>query len=394
MRENIVELLSQLVKMPSPYFHEEDIMKFTYEWFRNKDIDVTFHRYEENKITNFSGRNVIARIKGKGKGQRILLNGHLDSVNVCNGWTKNPFEPFIDGEKLYGLGALDMKSGCAAMMIAVSYFKDEVKDFNGEIIMHIVSDEEGPYGLGTYNLIRDGYLKNIDAAIVTEPSSAFTGKTFPCLCLGARGGYNYSVNVKGKSAHAATPELGINALEDASKIMLQILNSELNYDDKLGKGSICITNMNGGGDICSVADTAQFTVFRHIIRGEDKDYIEKEFKAALQKANIKSEANLQFREDPYEGDGGYKPYIVDEDNYYTESLMKSIQEVTGKKTQIEYFSSIGDFNNIASCGIPTFVFGPDGGNFHSPDEYVLIDSVVLTSKVIYDFLLRVLANKK
>jgi len=71
--------------------------------------------------------------------------------------------------------------------------------------------------------------------------------------------------------------------------------------------------------------------------------------------------------------------------------IKSIKSVTGTEPEIAYFSSIGDFNYIGSrLNIPTFVFGPDGERYHSYDEYVRINTVVDTTNVIYDYMVRIL----
>ena len=383
----VVELLSNLIKIHSPYFHEEKIMDYVLKWLEENGIECSLHKYEEKAITGFSGLNIVGRIKGKTKGPKVLLNGHLDTVNICEGWLTKPLEPKIIDEKLFGLGALDMKSGVAALLLVLKEINEIKDNLKGEIIFSFVSDEEGPYGLGTNNIIDDKMINDADVAIVTEPSSGFTKKSFPCVCLGARGGYNYTVNFYGKSAHAANPEEGINAVSDASRVALNLEKTELMEDEKLGKGSICIVDFKGGHDVCSVPDTASFTVFRHIVRGESKDTIIKEVEEAIKKSNIKSEYEINIRKAPSEEYEGFQPYTVDEDNKYTKKFLESVKTVTGKNAEISYFSSIGDFNFIASrLGIPTFVFGPDGKNYHTHDEHVIIPTVVKTAEVIYNFI--------
>jgi len=393
-RENVIELLTNLVKMYSPYFREEKIMDYAYNWFKERSLPAEYHKYYENKVTNYKGTNVIGRIKGKGKGPVVLLNGHLDTVEICEGWTKDPLGAEIEGDKLYGVGALDMKSGVTAIMLAVEAFANTVENFNGEILYTLVSDEEGPYGLGTDALILDGVTDNADVAIVPEPSSGFTRKKFPCLCLGARGGWNYTVSFTGKSAHAANPEYGISAIVDASKVLMELKKTELKTDEKLGRGSICAIKIDGGGAACCVADKASFTVFRHVVRGEDGDYLRKEVEDAVKRANIHSKVEISFRDAPHPENGGFEPYIVSEDNPYTKKLQNSILSVTNKEGEIAYFSSIGDFNYLGSrAKLPTYVFGTDGENYHTADEYVLIDSVVKTTEVIYDFLVKMLVSE-
>ena len=114
------------------------------------------------------------------------MNGHLDTVPECKGWTA-PVSGEKRGDRLYGLGALDMKSGCASLMTALAHFKKDHPVFRGKIKAALVSVEEGPFGLGTNALIEDGLLDDVDFCIVTEPSAGFTSRPFPTLCLGARG---------------------------------------------------------------------------------------------------------------------------------------------------------------------------------------------------------------
>ena len=140
-------------------------MKYAYDWLKNNNIPVEYHRYVEKKITKFKGINLVGSIKGKEEGLKILLNGHLDTVTLSQGWTKDPFKATIEGDRLYGLGALDMKGGSAAIMLALKAFLQNVKDFKGEIVYTLVSDEEGPYGLGTDATILDGITEDIDLSI-------------------------------------------------------------------------------------------------------------------------------------------------------------------------------------------------------------------------------------
>lgn len=390
-RERVEKLLSQLIEIYSPYFEEEKVIEFAYDWLNHREIPVEYHRYHEDKVYDYKGVNVIGRIKGKEEGPVVLLNGHLDTVQLCEGWTKDPLKATIEGDKLYGLGANDMKAGCAAIMIAVEAFIKTVDKFKGEIIYTLVSDEEGPYGLGTDALIMDGITDNVDVAIVTEPSSGFTNTPFPCVCLGARGGFSYTVEFLGKSAHAANPELGINAISDASKVLLELERSELIEDEKLGKGSIAVIGIEGGGASCSVAEKASFSVFRHTVPGETREYIMNEIREAIERANVKSKVTIKLREGTHPENAIFEPYTVSEDDHYTKLLTESINNITGKDPEIRYFQSMGDFNYLgARVNVPTFVFGPHGGNYHTADEYVYIDTVVHTAKVVYDFLVRTL----
>ncbi len=391
-RKESLDLLKKLISIKSNYFHEKEIMEYCYEWFKNNDMDISYHNYTDNKVTNFSGINIIGEIKGNEDGPVLLINGHLDTVEECAGWSKNPYIPFEKEGKLYGLGALDMKSGCAAAMLAIREFKRNVKSFKGKIIYSFVSDEEGPYGLGTNFLLNDGLMNESNIAIVTEPSSGFLHMKEPVICLGARGGYGYSIKIHGKSSHAATPENGINAVDEAGKLIVELSKTISICDEKLGHSSHCVIGIEGGGAACSVPDNAEIKIFRHIVRGESKDTIVKEIDEAAKRCELKGEYEIMFREAPLKNADGFMPYVVDEKLLEIEILKDSIKKITSKEAKIKYFSSIGDFNSIASkLNIPVIIYGASGDNFHGSDEAVDIKSFYETIEVLYDFLVKYLA---
>ena len=385
-KAEITALLKQLVEIRSEYFEEDEIMAFAQDWLQKQQIPASIFTYEEKAVTGFKGKDVIAEIDGGGKGPTICLNGHLDTVKLCSGWTKNPYGE-SEGEKFYGVGALDMKSGCAALMVALARFTRQHPKFNGKIKLSLVSVEEGPYGMGTNALIESGYLDDVDFSIITEPSAGFTGKPFPDLCLGARGGYGLEVEFFGKSAHAASPEKGCSALVDAAKVVAELENIDYVEDPYLGKGTCCVVAINSDGGACSVPDFASIKLFWHIVTGENPDTIVREIDKAVQRAQIKSQYKIKFREAPSEESKGFLPYTVDRDEPMVVSFMDSVKAVTGKEPTISYFNSIGDFCYLGTrLHAPAVIFGADGKNYHSEDEYVLLDSVQQTAQTVYHFL--------
>lgn len=385
-KQETTKLLQDLVSIDSQYFNEHEIMEFAKGWLKDNDLDAEIHKYAEDKVTGFHGENVFLEIDGGKPGPVICLNGHLDSVHMVNNWSKNPYGE-IEGDKLYGMGALDMKSGCASLMMATKEFAAKHKAFNGKIKLSLVSVEEGPFGLGTNALIEDGYLDDVDFSIVTEPSAGFTGKPFPDLCLGARGGYGLDVEFYGKAAHAASPENGNSALVDAAKVVAELENVDYTEDPHLGKGTCCVVSMNSDGGACSVPDFASIKIFWHIVVGESPETITAEIEKAVKRANIKSEYKIKFREAPSEDSKGFMPYIVEENHPMVETFINSINQVTGKKPSISYFNSIGDFCYLGTrLNAPVVIFGAEGENYHSRDEYASLESVYKTAEVINDFL--------
>jgi len=384
-REEMVELLRDLVRIKSPFFEEAKIISFLNDRLSsNNRLQTELHCYEEKKITGFKGENLIVRLPGKGGSPRLLLNGHVDTVPLCDGWSIDPYAGIEKDGRLYGLGALDMKSGVAICVILLEVLAAAGLELNGEIIFTAVSDEEGPFGLGTHYTILDGLINDCDYAVITEPSGPFAPgeERFPCVALGSRGTAVYFVRLKGKSAHGANPEKGINAVEDAARMITALTEKlDLGYHPLLGSGTMCITNLRGGEKYLLVPEEASFTIYRHTVEG-DADRALQEVKAIVDALNLKSEVEIKLRDLPHP-DAFFLPWTVDENTPLVRSLKKSSREVLGKELQTTYFRSESDANHIASrLKIPTVLFGADGANYHAADEYVEIDTMVDAARVL------------
>ncbi len=386
-QKEVLELVKRLVAIKSPYFEEDEIMEFVEGWFQKNGMDARIHEYHEEKVTGFKGKNVILELQGGRPGPAICLNGHLDTVKLCSGWTVDPYKGYVDGDRIYGVGALDMKSGCAATMLALKAFKENHPDFRGRIIAAYVSAEEGPYGMGTNALIEEGYLEGVNFSIVTEPSAGFVGNAFPTVCMGARGGYGLEIEFFGKSAHAALPKNGKSAALDAAKVICELENVDYAADEHLGTGDACVVAIESDGGACSVPDYAKVRLFWHIVVGESEETIRKEIEKAIERANIQCDYRINFREAPSEGSKGFLPYTVKEKDPFVASFIDSVASVSGTEPYKAYFQSIGDFNYLGSrLNAPVVIFGAEGENFHSYNEYATLSSIVKTAEVIYDFL--------
>ena len=280
-KDEVTRLTQKLVTFQSPYFEEEAIMEYVREWFHENGLPAKIHPYHEEKVTGHKGKNIVLELEGDQEGPVICINGHLDTVKLCDGWTRDPYAGVIEGDRLYGVGALDMKAGCAAAMVALKEFYKLGNAFKGKIIATFVSVEEGPYGMGTNALIEEGLLDKVDISIVTEPSSGFTAIPFPVVCLGARGGYGLEVEFFGKSAHAALPNEGISAALDAAKFVQEMENIEYRVDEHLGPGVACVVAIQSDGGACSVPDRAVVKLFWHIVLGENEDTIRVEIEKTI-----------------------------------------------------------------------------------------------------------------
>ena len=121
-RKTAEELLRQLVSIPSPYFHEDEVMDFVLGWLQAAGLPAQLHTFYEGRETHFHGRNVHGCLDSGKPGPVIYLNGHLDTVQLCEGWTRPPYEGVVEDGRMYGVGALDMKGGDAAILLALQAF--------------------------------------------------------------------------------------------------------------------------------------------------------------------------------------------------------------------------------------------------------------------------------
>ncbi len=383
--EDMVKLLRELVSIKSPFFEEAEII----DYLRGRlsyynRLEAKIHRYEEPKITGFKGENLIVRLQGTGGGPNLLINGHVDTVPLCDGWTVDPYEGVVKDGKLYGLGALDMKAGIVSSVFLLEALVEAGIELKGDIVFTAVSDEEGPYGLGTHFTIMDGITDGCDMCIIPEPSGPFApgSEKFPCVALGSRGTAVYYVKVKGKSAHGATPEKGINAVEDAARIINAVSdNLDLGEHPLLGKGTMCITNLKGGEKYLLVPEEASFTIYRHTVEG-DADQALREVTEIVDSLDLESEVDIKLRDLPHP-DAYFLPWTIKEDTPLVQSLKQGSRDLLGKEMQTTYFRSESDANHIAPrLKIPTVLFGADGANFHAADEYVEIDTMVDSTRIM------------
>lgn len=384
---DVISLLQQLVRIESPYFGEEEISDFVYQWLDRHELNPEYHRVTEPAITGFEGRNVIARLAGTDEGApTLLLNAHMDTVKIADNWERDPLSGRIEDGKLYGQGAADMKAGLAAAMVAFRTLAQLDGPLKGDVLLTAVVDEEGPYGLGTDQLIQDGIIADCDMVIVPEPGPVLSQENLsnPALILGARGRFLYDMQVRGRPGHAATPQGSVNAVVDAGRLAEAITDLQVGVDSRLGSGSICPLLIQGGSETLSVPDKCRLVVDRHVVFDETKEMVEADLEELLTSLDLRSSVDIGFREVPHP-EARYGPYITDEDHPLVNALRQSARSVTGKEPVEGYFASVGDFNYLGDrAGLPTVIIGPDGGNVHNAGEYVSTEDTVHTTQIIAD----------
>jgi succinyl-diaminopimelate desuccinylase len=317
--------------------------------------------------------NVYGRIRGEKRGKRLNFNGHMDTVPVVEGWDTDPFKPVREGDKLHGLGSCDMKAGIASILTMFKAVQDSGHSLRGELSFSGVIDEEA-YGKGAKAMLKTDLAK-VDAIVLAEPYPGDESKPIP---LGITGKILYDVNVKGRAAHGFRPHLGINAVEDAAKIVANLDKlSFLDHPD-FRKGNYCTLKFEGGYKVYSVVipASARFEVNRLLVPGETVQTVIADMERLVKSLNLKSEVEVKTKPPRYEA------YVMNRDDPIMQAFDPVYREVMGKAPLYEYAYGITDANIFAGEGhIPCLHLGPRRGGAHEKNEYVSLSCLPSVSRM-------------
>ncbi|MDT2726565.1 ArgE/DapE family deacylase [Lactococcus formosensis] len=244
-KEEKVKILQDLIKIKSINGNEEEVATYLQNLLKNHGIDSKLIKYAEGRSS------LVVEIK-KGSSHRVLgLTGHMDVVDIGNEelWTYPPFSATIDGDKLYGRGSTDMKSGLAAITIAMIELKEADVNFDGTVrLLATVGEEVGE--LGGRQLTELGYADDLSGLIIAEPTNYN-------LVYTHMGSINYSVVSEGKAAHSSQPQEGFNAINHLNEFITAI-NAEMAQiaeeypDSELGTTIHNITVIRGGDQVNAI----------------------------------------------------------------------------------------------------------------------------------------------
>lgn len=368
-KDLIKEYWYDMIKIKSITGEERKIAEYIYDKLTSFGLEPKMSYYSED--TEKNSPSVYATLSSGKEGKKLMLIGHIDTVKVADGWNTDPFTPTEIGDRTYGLGAMDMKGGLAAILATAEYYSSHKDQFTGELIFVFVSDEEN-LSKGTYQLVEEGLTA--DMAIMAECR-------FDNMAIGFRGRYSIEVIVKGKAAHASRyPEVGENALISASKLAIEIENLPTLSHKDLGGGTWIVRHIEGGvKNALIVPEKCDLFIDRYTVPGETYEVCEKQILEAAEKLNLKDkvEVRLKARKSPY-----MEPFAIEKEHLLVETVLESFKEVTGENLRLEYDKSVCDSNILAnSLNIPTVTFGPSGGNMHGANEYGHLKQVLNATEI-------------
>ena len=308
---------------------------------------------------------------------QLLYNGHLDTVPIGDEkqWQFNPFGAQIEDNRMYGRGVADMKGGVAAMLMAAKVLESEKIPLKGSLVLNFVSDEETGGTRGTRYLMEKD-LYSPDMVVVGE----ITNRNG--IAIAEKGAVTYNLTTKGRTAHASTPWVGVNAIEKMVKILYR-LNMILSERLKMRpSGILPPATMNIGmikGGIASniVPDKCSIRLDRRILPGESVESVTKEIQDVIDEIKQEDgdiEANLRVL-------GSGAPFETSPNEMICQIAKKTLEEL---KLPSEFvgFEQVSDGRLFAEKGIPTILIGPGiAKQAHTPDESLELDQYLEAIKI-------------
>ena len=243
---------------------ETAIAAFIADWARTGGL-------EADVLEATPGRpSVVVRAPGSGGGRTLLLCGHTDTVGVEG--MSDPHAPRIDGDRLHGRGAYDMKAGLAAALVACR--EAAALGLAGDVVVAAVADEEHA-SLGVQEVL--GAI-DADAAVVTEPTEL-------ALAVAHRGFIWAEIEVTGRAAHGSRPHLGVDAIVKTGPILTALGELDValgaRTHPRLGRGSVHASVIEGGAELSTYPARCVVGLERRTLPGESAAAIEAELDALL-----------------------------------------------------------------------------------------------------------------
>jgi acetylornithine deacetylase/succinyl-diaminopimelate desuccinylase family protein len=353
----LLDTLKEMIRINSIIPHEEKLAAYIADKIREMGLEPEWHEVAPGRP------NVYARADLGNNGRFLTLTGHTDTVDVAANWPTNPFDPVEKDGKLYGLGSMDMKAGVACALTAFKALLEatELHGRFGKLGFAATVDEEG-YGTGARALLQTEYGQS-DAMLLGEPMD---GVHWP-IPLGITGKVLYKLTVTGRMAHAFHPERGVNAIEDAGKIVAALDQLQLKKHAFMGQGNYSTLKIEGGYKEYAVVvpERCEVIITRLTVPGESRETAVADMQALLDSLNLQSSVTIETPP-PF-----YEPYILADDSPIFQAFKPSYEAILGHPPNFAAGRGITDSNiYVAEGSIPTIVYGPRGAGAHEAGEYV------------------------
>ena len=385
-RDGLLDLATALCRIPSFTTEESDCARFLHGHFQKLGFESELQEVDPGRL------QCIARLRGAGGGESLMLNGHIDIDPLPSGLTRDPFEPAAEGSMFFGAGIGNMKAGVASMIAAATAAKRAGFPRRGELVLAcVVGELQG--GAGTAHLLRSGVTT--DAAIVTEPHGAGNVLTKHA------GVMQLAIHVLGRTAHISRKEQGVNAILKAGKVAqtLETMklagkpDSELPALPILNVGSIIggrgrqveLRGPNIVPDFATIYADIRFT------EGMTPETIIADLKRSLDgltrdDRDLKYEIEFPMKPERRCLREVMMPFSVSPESPFVQRVAKHVAAVRGSMPKVGVSLPSGysgnDTSHLKAAGIPCCLYGPAGAP-DGPERYLWasIDEMMTCAQV-------------
>jgi acetylornithine deacetylase len=402
-REAMFAFLEDLVRAPSTVGSEQAAMEVFARHAEALGLDVERLPFSNARVTDPRAGvtppaglltpdryQVLATTPGEGE-LALLLNGHLDVVPAESSelWTTPPFEPSRRDGRLYGRGAVDMKSGFAVGLLALSALRDTAPDLFAEKRLGFVAVvEEECTGNGTLLSIAEHGVRAREV-VVLEPTDLG-------VLLGGVGILWTDIKVTSEAGHAHSADGAANAIELGMRLVrglvrwaddLHQTNPEPNIGANKRAYNINLGKVSAGDWTSSAPASATFSVRIGFPRGWTPDEAEARVRAAI---SDMATADPDFSAQPMVTLSGFRArgHFIGTDTKLVRDLMQAHADAHGAPPPAFMLGSTSDARvYLEDFGIPAVCYGARGANLHGVDEYVELQSIVDAARTLARFLL-------
>ena len=317
----------------------------------------------------------------------LCFAGHTDVVPTgdIDEWESDPFEPEVRDGNLYGRGTADMKSGLAAMIVAVENFLVQNAEFDGSIAFLITSDEEGRARDGTLRVIETLQARDehIDWCVIGEPSSQNT--LGDIVRVGRRGSLSGMLRVNGVQGHVAYPQLADNPIARFAPVLAELLEKKWDdgneYFPPTSFQFVEIQSGTGAPNVTPAKLKARFN-FRYSTVW-DHEELQNQTASLLDANGLNYELKWHL---------SGKPFLT-RPGALIDATVAAIKDVSGIDPELSTGGGTSDGRFISPADTDVVELGPINSSIHKVNEFVNLDDVTTLTQIYQQILQRLLVSR-
>ena len=382
---SIIALTQKLVRIESinPPADYGKISTFIERWLSSlPNVEVHVIEPQPGK------RNVVARIRGRGDGPSMLVSNHMDVVpaGVPAEWARPPFSAEIAEGRIWGRGTTDMKGATSAQLNAFKVIA-EIGQPEGDVIIACTVDDETAGEWGMKYLVEHGFAE------IGWPLPGFHILGEPtCLevVCAFKGRLWIEITLRGRAAHGGNPERGVNAIDQMIRLTNAFKPLLAGNHPLVGADTFNLGVIEGGKQVNVVPEFCRARIDLRFGPGRTTEQLLNDLQATAQR--ISSEAP-RFSIEAFNVFERREAVEVDPANGGVQRLMDCVQNVTGRRPQLQGTLASGDLYHSLRAGIPGIYWGPgDMALAHTTNEYVDPSELVTAARVYATAMLELTAK--